>query len=136
MAQRFLAIIEMTVAGEAANVHPIFATLPGGKTTLQSSKVNTGRRGSPLSAGVKRAFLVMMLPKDAKRISASGNGPVVIKDSEAHEGEVSVFYESPSFAKSVPKKASCHDVRPGIFLVYSEGDRGSGPSSVQTFQNT
>ena len=123
----------MTVAGEATNVHPIFAMLPRGKTVLQSSMVNTGKTGNPLSGTIKHAFLAATLPKDAKRISATGNGAVVLKDSEAHEGEVAVFYESQSFAKTVPQKATCRDIRPGIFLVYTDDDRGEGPSSLQVF---
>jgi hypothetical protein len=123
----------MMVGGRAANVHPIFGALPGGKTILQSSRVNTGRSGTPLSSIVAHAFLASVLPKDARRISATGNGPVILKDAAARAGETNIFFESPSFARTVPQKTTCSEVRPGIFLVYSEGDHGAGPSSIQVF---
>jgi hypothetical protein len=115
------------------NYHPLFVRLPNGKTLLDASQINTGRTDNPLYPQIRRAFLAATLPKDAKRISSVGNGPIVTRDSEANQGETTTFYDSASFAKTVTKRSSCAGIRPGIFMVFTEGDKGSGPSGVQVF---
>ena len=62
-----------------------------------------------------------------------GNGSFVALNRAINKQESTEFYESASFAKLVSKKKGCTGVRPSILMVYSEGNRGSGPDSISVW---